>query len=228
MPVSLSPRPLPCFQVEKALGGRGQGQDSPSTAPATHASTGRVAGVPSPPSDLSLAGLAAVAAGQPGEAGVKRGRVSEIRGLQVCHKGSHAPCYLQAQLSPQSTVRDSIRGAQAAAHSRQAGHLRVQVLTPLRLCRRAALSAGPRGRLHRLLDGKLRAAGQLAHVVRALRGSGVKPPPPLPAPGLGVMLKPSEPQLSHLQREDRVAPSQGQGEMAARLELPQGEPLAAS
>lgn len=77
------------------------------------------------PRDPLLPGPMGVAAAQPGEAGVKHHRFTELRGLQVCWWP--VPSLTQALVHPAisrlncAPYQDSIREAQAAAHSCQAG-----------------------------------------------------------------------------------------------------------
>lgn len=110
-PVSLFQGPLACFQAEKALGGRGQEQE-PSLHCSGHPRRHWLGSRSDQPSlrreegDCSDALVlrplthSPASLGRPLPSLERRGlstgesRVSEIRGLQVCHTGGHAPCYL--------------------------------------------------------------------------------------------------------------------------------------
>lgn len=105
------------------------------------------------PRDPLLPGPMGVAAAQPGEAGVKHHRFTELRGLQVCRWP--VPSLTQALVHPAisrlncAPYQDSIREAQAAAHSCQAGGPLRGGASPHPLCLylRTALSAALCGSL---------------------------------------------------------------------------------
>lgn len=140
-----------------------------------------------------------VAAAQPGEAGVNPEESQKSEDYRFVTRAATHPAVSRLSCHHRALSGTPLGRPRQRLTAVRPGPLRARLLTPLRLRRRTALSTGPPCRPHRPLAGKLESHGAAGMHGQGSETLGCEAPSAASCSWTSdAMLKPSEPQFSHL------------------------------